>query len=260
MRPMAPTQLDDVLALAGEVLGDDIAGAYLHGSAVLGGLRPTSDLDLLVVSRRSLGDDARRALTAGLLGVSGTGRRRPDDRPVELVVVVADDVRPWRYPPVVDYLYGQWLRDDYLGGMVPERRASPDLVTLLTMARAADRPVLGPSIAEFLDPVPPADLRRAIVAEVPGLLDDLEPDTRNVLLTLARVWVTLATGEIRSKDGAADWAAERLPAGLRPVIERARAIYLGEAEESFAGIEALVEPCAGAMLAAIRALAGPGEP
>ena len=39
---------------------------------------------------------------------------------------------------------------------------------------------------------------------VPSLMADLADDTRNVLLTLARIWTTVATGEIRSKDEAAD--------------------------------------------------------
>ena len=36
---------------------------------------------------------------------------------------------------------------------------------------------------------------------------------------------------IRAKDAAADWALPRLPARHRPVLARARAIYLGAAEE-----------------------------
>ena len=41
---------------------------------------------------------------------------------------------------------------------------------------------------------------------IPGLVDD----TRNSVLTLARIWLTVETGEIGPKD-AADWALERLP-------------------------------------------------
>jgi predicted nucleotidyltransferase len=48
----AEEQLDRVLAVARDVLGPDVVGGYLHGSAVLGGLRPRSDIDVLVVSRR----------------------------------------------------------------------------------------------------------------------------------------------------------------------------------------------------------------
>ncbi|MCI0582291.1 MAG: nucleotidyltransferase domain-containing protein, partial [Chloroflexi bacterium] len=37
-----------------EVIGDAVLGVYLHGSAVMGGLRPTSDVDVLAVTARVL--------------------------------------------------------------------------------------------------------------------------------------------------------------------------------------------------------------
>ncbi|MFB7501693.1 nucleotidyltransferase domain-containing protein [Streptomyces sp. NPDC056161] len=77
------------------MLGGGVLGAYRHGSATLGGLRPDSDLDVLVVVRDRVGDRQRRKLTRELLRVSGRDGRRH----VELAVVVQADVRPWRYPP-----------------------------------------------------------------------------------------------------------------------------------------------------------------
>ena len=53
MRDRDEQQLDRVMALVREVLGPDAVGAYLFGSAVLGGLQPQSDLDVLVVSRQT---------------------------------------------------------------------------------------------------------------------------------------------------------------------------------------------------------------
>ena len=72
----------------------------------------------------------------------------------------------------------------------------------------------------MLDPVPPRDLRASIVADIPQLLDEIEDDTRNVLLTLVRIWRTLVTGAVTRKDAAADWALDRLPAELAAVLER----------------------------------------
>jgi streptomycin 3"-adenylyltransferase len=43
-------------------MGPELLGMYLHGSAVLGGLAPASDLDVLAVTRRSLDEQQRRAL------------------------------------------------------------------------------------------------------------------------------------------------------------------------------------------------------
>ncbi|MFI6668264.1 DUF4111 domain-containing protein [Streptomyces sp. NPDC050481] len=96
------------------------------------------------------------------------------------------------------------------------------------------------------------DLRRAIVAGVPRLLGDLDHDIRNVLLTLARIWTTLATDSIRSKGAAADWALERLPSEHRAVLAHARAVYLGEEKERWDGeLRAGVRPCAGFLVDAI---------
>lgn len=115
----------------------------------------------------------------------------------------------------------------------PEAMTDPDLAVLITVVRATGVALHGRPPAELLDPVPATDLRLAIVEGVPGLLADLESDTANVLLTLARIWLTLATGEIRSKDAAADWALARLPSTHRLALARARAIYLGQLADTW---------------------------
>ena len=198
-------QVDEIVTLVRQVLGDDVIGAYLHGSAVLGELRPRNDTDVLVVAKRRTTPEERRMLVDRLLAISGGGPPSGAPRPVELTIVVQSDVRPWRYPPRSDFLYGEWLRHDFeRGGLPASSMPSPDLAPLITMVLLGDRPLFGPSAAEVLDPVPQADLIRAIVTGVPGVLDDLGSDTRNVVLTLARIWTTAATGAIRSKDAAAD--------------------------------------------------------
>nr|WP_189396927.1 aminoglycoside adenylyltransferase family protein [Streptomyces sp. FBKL.4005] len=247
-------QVQEVVELVGGVLGRDVIGTYLHGSCVLGGLRPASDVDVLVVSRRRMDEQERRTLLGGLLRISGS---RNEVRPVELTVVVQSEVRPWRYPPTGDFLYGEWLRAEYEAGAVPQPESMPDLALLITMALAGDHPLTGPRPALVLDPVPRADLVRASVAGVPGLLDDLDSDTRNVLLTLARIWTTLATGRIVSKDAAADWALAQLPTEHRAVLEHARQLYLDcpYSEESWsAALRAQVRPHVNHVLTEIERL------
>ncbi|MGW3137967.1 aminoglycoside adenylyltransferase family protein [Streptomyces sp. NPDC001139] len=216
-------QVQEIVDLVDGVPGLDVIGSYLHGSSVLGGLRPASDLDVLVVSRRRMDGRARRRLLHGALRVSGSGTTL---RPVELTVVVQSEVRPWRYPPTCDFLFGEWLREEYEAGKIPLPEPMPDLALLIAATSAGDHPLTGPHPARILDPVPRADLVRASLAGIPGLLDDLHDDTRNVLLTLARIWTTVATGEIRSKNAAADWALARLPPEHRAVLEHARDLYL----------------------------------
>lgn len=240
--PGAAAQTEAVLGLVLDSLGDAVVGAYPHGSAVLGGLRPSSDLDVLVVLRRSMTPPERRAVVDGLLDLSGRRARRGPARPVELTAVVQSDVRPWRYPPRVDFQYGEWLRDEYEHGVVPLPTPSPDLAPVLTMVLLGNAPLLGPLPGEVLDPVPHSDLVRALVAGVAELLDDLDSDTRNVVLTLARIWTTLGTGTIKAKHDAAAWAIVRLPEEHRAVLAHASAVYLGHEDERWDDLRPRIRP------------------
>jgi streptomycin 3"-adenylyltransferase len=238
-----------------EVLGPDALGAYLFGSAAVGGLKPASDLDVLAVAARPTTLEEKRRLSAWLLASS-----RPPHR-LELTIVVRSQVRPWRYPPTTDFQYGDWLRGEFERGEVePAQPASPDLTVLLAMVLLADRPLFGPPPAELLDPIPPDDVARASLAEVDDLLAGLEHDTRNVILTLARIWSTLETGVIRSKDAAADWALERLPPEQRAPLARARAIYVGDEEERWDDLAAQVRPHADYVVARISRRSPPSPP
>jgi streptomycin 3"-adenylyltransferase len=205
-------QLRQLVAVLRDVLGRDLVGAYLHGSAVLGELRPRSDLDLLAVSRRRTIGEQKRRLADRLLAISGSDQPG-SPRPLELTIVVESEVRPWRYPPSFDFQYGEWLRDEFERGNVEPwpTTTNPDLASLITVVLLANRLLLGPPPAEVFAPIPRGDYLNAIVGDIEELVRDLDRYTRNVLLTLARIWCTIATDEIRAKDEAASWALARLP-------------------------------------------------
>src|SRR5262245_50915169 len=100
-------QLDGVVTFVGDVLGEAIESIVLFGSAVRGGLRSDSDLDILIVASRRLAEDERRSLIGGLLARSRSQERR-DLRHLEVTVVAGPDIRPWRYPPPMELQYGDW--------------------------------------------------------------------------------------------------------------------------------------------------------
>jgi predicted nucleotidyltransferase len=245
VRSLDRQQLDRVLVLARDILGPDLVGAYLFGSAALGGLQPRSDLDVLIVSSRATTRGEKRRLVDRLLAISGQDTPHGWWRHIELTIVVEADIRPWRYPPRFDFQYGDWLRDEFESGNVEPwpTTTNPDLASLITMVLLGNAPLLGPPPAQVFDPVPHDDLIRAIVGDIDALLDDLDRDTRNVILTLARIWSTVATGKIRAKDAAAGWALTRLPQEHRAVLARARSVYLGQEEEHWDDLQSQVRPC-----------------
>jgi predicted nucleotidyltransferase len=247
-------QLDGVVALIRDALGPDALGAYPYGSAVLGGLRPRSDLDVLIVSRRATTREEKARLVEGLLAVSGRSNGPPATRPVDLTILIASDVRPWRYPPTFDFQYGEWLRGDFESGNLEPwpTTTNPDVATLVTMVLLVHRPLLGPPPSELLDAVPEHDLVSAMLGEIDGLLADLDGDTSNVLLTLARIWLTVATAAVGAKDAAAEWALTRVPAEHRAALAHARAVYVGEEDERWHELQPRIRPLAETMVREIR--------
>lgn len=210
----------------------NVLGVSLYGSSAAGGLRPDSDVDVLVVTRRSLSWGEREVLVQHLVQVSGARAVTPG-RPLEVTGLVLDDVVPWVYPPVCDFLYGDWLRDEQGSVAVPERHENPDLAVLVTSVRQHAVHLRGPHPGDLLAPVPTEDLHRAIHDSLAGLLDDLVGDERNVLLTLARMVVTLDTDEIVPKDRAADLVGATLGEPYRSTLALARRGYAGEVADQW---------------------------
>lgn len=240
MEPAALAQATEVSRRVRAILGSDAIGSYLYGSAAAGGLRPDSDLDVFVVAARATTLDDKRRLVDALTPISWRRLRPPAWRPVELTIAVAADLRPWRYPPRMDFQFGEWLREDFAAGLVePSEPANPDLAILVASVLAAAVPLHGPGPTDLLDPVAASDLARAAIAGVDGLLGDLDSDTRNVLLTLARILTTVETGEIVSKDAAADFVLPRLPEAHRAALALARAGYLGKEHDRWDDMDAV---------------------
>lgn len=240
-----------------DILGESALAAYLYGSAVAGGVRPGSDVDVLIVSRRALGGQERAAIVERLLQISGRSSTDGVGRPIELTILARPALVPWRYPPRLELQYGEWMRSKIEQGELPEwPHTDPDVAVLIEIARRASVPLIGQPATSVLEPVPWVDVVRAMVEAVPVLMPGIEQgdDIRNGLLTLARIWMSLATGEIRSKDEAARWALSRLPEEHRPVLAHASAAYLGEEPEDWRNFRARLRPHVDHVVTQIRRL------
>lgn len=238
-------QINQTIKLLKNLLGDDLLGIYLYGSAVQGGLQRYSDLDLFCIINRATTIEEREQLVSGLLDISGI-YMKDTKPPIELTIVVKSDVNPWEYPPNFDFQYGEWLRDDFeKGNLEPwQSKEMPDLAILITQVLLSGKSLLGPEPSELLPQIPYQDFVKAMVQELPELMKNLESDTRNVLLTLARVWHTLATNTIHSKADSAGWVIPQLPNEYQPALQRAKSIYLGLEEENWEDLFQHIKPCA----------------
>lgn len=227
-------QVQQACGVLARHLAEGLRGIHLFGSAVDGGLHPHSDIDLLATVDAPLPEATRRALMAELLTVSQEPSASGPWRPLEVTVVVRSEVVPWRHPARRELQFGEWLRADLQAGVVEPPMLDHDLAILLTKAQQHSIALMGPPVVQLLDPVPREDMRQALADTIAqwNQPEDWQGDERNVVLALARIWYSAGTGLITSKDAAAAWALERLPAPWRPALDHARAAYLGLAEDT----------------------------
>ncbi len=247
-----PKEAIRALEVLEELLCSAVAGVYLYGSAVTGGLRRDSDVDILAVIHHRLSEDARKDLAGRLMRISGRMGNADSVRPLEVTVLSREDIVPWRYPPRKEFIYGEWLRSKYEQGWIPEPAYDPDAAILLYQARKNSITLLGRDAPEILDPVPMADIRKAMKDCLPDLMKDLKGDERNVILTLARMWVTAATFDFLPKDAAAEWAKLRLPQEQADLLGLAGKAYRGEYADKWGGLEADVAALAYQMIREIE--------
>ena len=122
----------------------DLVGVYLHSSAVLIGLRPHSDIDVIVVSMRRTSLDKKRSLLDLLLALSGWGRSIR--RPIELDVVVQSEIQPCRYPPAFDFHFNELWRKQFGSGKLQPwpTLTNRDLASAITMTLVGDTALFGP--------------------------------------------------------------------------------------------------------------------
>jgi len=250
-----PREALQTLPLLQRSFGESLLALYLYGSAVTAGLRPNSDVDLMAIVSGPIAPETIAQLAKGLLDISGRYPPQPGaPRPLELIVFQQAELNPLAYPVRGEFVYGEWLRGEFEAGAVPPPEHNPDFTLLLAQACAEARPVLGPALAEFLPTISHAEVRRAIGDALPGLMAGLQGDERNVLLTLARMWRTLATGEFVPKDVAARWAAPHLPAQLAELMSLAGNAYVGTMQDDWRTLEREAQLAAADLGARISAL------
>lgn len=236
-------QLDPLLNHLDSANPGGVVGVYLYGSSVSSGLRPDSDVDVLMLTRRSLDREERAALVALLLGISGgkghTSESAEAPRPIELTSVVIDDGGR-QVPSVHDLQFGEWLRPDIENGAELLAEDDPDVPILLATAQTTHRVLRGRALEDVLDPVPARAVHDAMLATIPDILEEIEGDERNTLLALARMLITARTGRIVSKDEAAAQVVPELSEADRELLERARTGYLGTTADDWSGASAAV--------------------
>ena len=205
-----------------QVLGEGLIGAYLHGSAALGGFDSArSDVDILAVCSRPLAAEEKRALIERLsedvLPCPAGG--------LEMSVVTEDAVREATRCPRFELHVGTKRWKTVVDGTTHEGDA--DLVLHFAVCREYGLALFGP-LPEMLFPILPRAWMLEQMADEMRWAEE-HADWGSGILNACRNLRFMEDGIIGSKDDGAEWAVHR---GFEPVlVTTALALRRGEGRD-----------------------------
>lgn len=219
--PEVKQLLQELLSDTRTILDEQLVGMYLFGSLTSGDFDQDSDIDVVVVTEEEISDDTFLALDA-----------------MHKRIYAGDSL--WTIQLEVSYIPKQALRRfDPTNAWHPHIDRGSDEFFMMQHGESwiVQRHVLyergitlaGPAPQTLIDPVPPSDLRQAMLAilerQVARILKEpAEIKQRGgqtyTVLSICRMLYTLEHGTIVSKQQAARWAEETLHQRWRPLIER----------------------------------------
>jgi streptomycin 3"-adenylyltransferase len=238
-------------ALAG-VLGSNLVGVYVHGSAALGGFNPAkSDLDYVAVVENALTADERRALAAVLLPLHGTSGFA---KGVEMSIVEGRFAgHDFRHPTPYEFHMGTPEQVRLHGLAHDSEHCDPDLASHFAVIQARGICVYGRAIGEVFAPVDHALFLTSNLADIASYRETIKHDPVYAILNLCRTLCGLRKGAVLSKEEGAirylEGAAE-----FRTLVETALGDYRSSRVSAYDSDEA--QRFVGSMLEAIATRIG----
>ena len=210
------------------ILGGNLAGIYLHGSAVMGCFNPEkSDLDLIVVVNEPVSDTVKKDFMDMVVELNESAPAMG----IELSVVTRNVCDPFVYPTPFELHFSVahlgWYRndpDDYIQKM---NGTDKDLAAHFTIIRSRGQCLYGAPMNEIFSPIPKDDYMDSIRNDIAEAVDEIGDNTMYLALNLARVLAYKEEDLVLSKKEGGDWALINTPAQFHPLIQHAMSEYAG---------------------------------
>ena len=211
-----------------EILGENLVGVYLHGSAVMGCFQPKkSDLDFIVVVKDAVADVNKKAFLEMVTKLNAQGPAKG----IEMSIVKREACAPFLYPTPFELHFSvgclNWYLEDPEGFIQKMNGTDKDLAAHFTVIRARGKCLYGASIEEVFGQVPREAYVDSIWYDVEGALEEIAENTTYLTLNLARVLVYLREDQVLSKQEGGEWGLRNLPEKYHELLREALKEYQG---------------------------------
>lgn len=236
--------LDDFTARSRYILGDNLTGIYLHGSAVMDCFHPEkSDIDLILVVKDEVSDTAKRQFMDMVLELNGRAPRKG----LELSIVKEEVCKPFIYPTPFELHFSMahinWYQtnpEDYVAKM---KGTDKDLAAHFTILYNRGQVLYGKAIREVFAEVSRDAYMDSIWCDIEGAEEDILESPMYIILNLCRVLGYKEEGLILSKKEGGEWMLRQLEATDGAKLEKGKSFGTisredpGKKSETFQAIQ-----------------------
>ena len=214
-----------------EILGDHLAGVYLHGSSVMGCFNPQkSDIDLIIAVNHSLSDSDKRKFMEMVVEYNAMGPAKG----IEMSIVLREVCKPFVYPTPYELHFSaghlDWYRENPEEYIREMNGTDKDLAAHFMIINKRGKCLYGAPIDAIFAEIPNGDYMDSIWYDVEEAVEEITEYPMYLTLNLARVLAYKEDGLVLSKKEGGEWALKNLPSEYRPLIADAMHEYSENAD------------------------------
>lgn len=217
-----------------EILGSNLVGVYLHGSAVMGCFHEkNSDIDLLVVINTPISDDIKRRFMDMVVELNAAAPKKG----IEMSVIRTEVCKPFVYPTPFELHFSnthlEWYRTNPVEYIAKMNGVDRDLAAHVTITYHRGQCLYGKDIKDVFDSVKREYYFDSIWYDIADAKEDILTAPTYMILNLCRVLAYQRDGLILSKKEGGEWGIFHVPQKYRSIVEQALSEYTSDVLQAY---------------------------
>ena len=218
--------INEFIKKSKDILKDNLAGIYLHGSSVMGCYNPEkSDIDLIIVIHDKISDAVKKAYMDMVIDLNSFAPAKG----IEMSIVRKDFCNPFVYPTPFELHFSvmhlEWYNDDPNDYILKMNGSDMDLAAHFTIIKRRGKCLYGLPIDDVFAEVPKAYYMDSIWNDIAEAPEEITKNTMYLTLNLARVLAFAKEGLVLSKNEGGEWGLKNVPEEYHSLIKDALSEY-----------------------------------
>lgn len=210
-----------------DILGDNLAGIYLHGSAVMGCFNEkTSDIDLLVVIHHDMSEEEKLRYMDMVVELNTLA----PPKGIEMSIIKKSVCKPFVYPTPFELHFSvahlEWYKNNPQDYVLKMKGTDKDLAAHITILYHRGRCLWGEEIRDVFEAISEQAYFDSIWYDIECAKEDILENPVYVTLNLCRVLAFKKEKLILSKKEGGNWGLAHVPEKYRNLIQQALDEYI----------------------------------